>query len=1050
MKTIRTLAGLYILVAGMFFFPVDRALAVTANPAPIQYTQPDGSAITIQLKGDESIHWAETSDGYTILSDSKGFYEYATLDRTGRMTFSGIVARNPEARSAAERTWLEGTGKGLFFSRSQVEEMKRVLVRGGETDAPLMGGFPTTGTRKLLMILANFNNTTTTYPQTNFSNYMNQVNYNGTGSFRDFYLEVSYGQLTVNTTVTVWVTVPNTHDYYGPESKWGEFAYDAVVAAHNQASVNFAEFDNNLDGVVDGVAIIHQGQGQEETGNVTDIWSHSWELSSAGYSSSQTLFDGVQVDAYTTMPERNSTGMGTIGVMCHEFGHNLGAPDFYDTDYSTNGSYSGTGKWDVMANGSWNGNSGTKPAHPNAWIKAYFGWTSPTVLTSTQTRLLRNAQAYSDVVRYNTTTSNEYFLCENRQQTGFDVGIPGHGLIIYHVDGNYISLHSNANNINASSHQGLYPVCANASGNPPTVYGSINGTGCPFPGSGSKTTFTDATTPHAHSWAGANTGYPLTNITENTSTKEITFCFLGCGLPDNPTGFSAMASGSNQINLGWNLNSSSNPVMVAYSSTGIFGTPVTGSSYTAGNSISGGGTVLYNGASTSFVHSGLTGNTTYYYKAWSVASGTNYSSGVTANAATPCSITYPVSVTITVSANPACTGSTVTFTATPVNGGTNPAYQWMINGSAAPGSTNATFVYIPSNGDAITCTLVSSLACTTGNPAISNTINMSVNPPLRPGSISSSQTFCAGQSPSLLTGTSPLNGTSPVYQWQSSLDNNSFTNISGATSLNYQPGTLTTTTYYRQMQNASGTCAGPKSTNVLTLTVNPLAPVSVSISVSANPVCAGTTVICTASVTNGGSAPEYQWKINGDEANNGINDHFYFEPADGDVLTCEVVSTAACAVGNPAISNAVVFSILPELVTGTIGSNQVLCEGATPGVLTGTPPLNGNSPEYQWQSSLDNNTFANISGATLLNFQPGNLNATTYFRQMQNATGTCGGPLPTNTVTLLVNSQTPVSVTIAASANPVCAGTSVNFTATVMNGGTMPQYQWKVNGANAA
>jgi len=266
MKTIRTLAGLYILVAGMFFFPVDRALAVTANPAPIQYTQPDGSAITIQLKGDESIHWAETSDGYTILSDSKGFYEYATLDRTGRMTFSGIVARNPEARSAAERTWLEGTGKGLFFSRSQVEEMKRVLVRGGETDAPLMGGFPTTGTRKLLMILANFNNTTTTYPQTNFSNYMNQVNYNGTGSFRDFYLEVSYGQLTVNTTVTVWVTVPNTHDYYGPESKWGEFAYDAVVAAHNQASVNFAEFDNNLDGVVDGVAIIHQGQGQEDEG----------------------------------------------------------------------------------------------------------------------------------------------------------------------------------------------------------------------------------------------------------------------------------------------------------------------------------------------------------------------------------------------------------------------------------------------------------------------------------------------------------------------------------------------------------------------------------------------------------------------------------------------------------------------------------------------------------------------------------------------------------------------------------------------------------------
>ena len=85
-------------------------------------------------------------------------------------------------------------------------------------------------------------------------------------------------------------------------------------------------------------------------------------------------------------------------------------------------------------------------------------------------------------------------------------------MIIYHVDGNYIS---SASGINAGSHQGLYPVCANATGNPTTTYGTINSGGCTFPGTGSKTSFTDATTPNSMSWALANTAKPITGITEN-------------------------------------------------------------------------------------------------------------------------------------------------------------------------------------------------------------------------------------------------------------------------------------------------------------------------------------------------------------------------------------------------------------------------------------------------------------------------------------------------------------------------------------------------------
>ncbi len=623
----------------IFILTVEKGFAVTANPHPVIRTQPDGTTITILLHGDEYIHWTTTSDGYTIMTNVSGVFEYAMLQADGKLVFSGIKAHNIEKRNADELAFLQKIKPGLFFSEAQMDEMKQLLKGTKSPDAPLMGGFPTTGERNLLMILANFSNTTTTFSQNDFSNYMNQVNYNGTGSFKDFFIEVSYGLLSVTTSVTVWVTVPHVHDYYGPGNKWGEFAYDAVVAANNQTSVNFADYDNNTDGVVDGVAIIHQGRGQEESGNTNDIWSHSWSLSAAGYSEGQRTFDEILVDAYTTMPEKNGGSMGTIGVMCHEFGHNLGAPDFYDTDYETGGQYNGTGNWDLMAGGSWNGNSGTKPAHPNAWIKNYFTWTDPPVLSSQGTVTLRNSAVYADAIRYNTTTDNEYFLCENRQQTGFDAGIPGHGLIVYHVDGDFIEAHHYSNDINASAHQGMFPVAANSptsNGINPAGSSTINTGGCPFPGISEKTSYTDLTFPDSKSWAGDNTGKPLINIVENAASQEIDLCFMVCASPEDPVNFSANTINFTQIDLNWANNPAVDPVMVVFNTIPSFGIPVNGTVYLAGASINGGGTVIYNGTNMAFSHMGLQPSTHYYYKAYSVMTGNNYSSGVITDATTQC------------------------------------------------------------------------------------------------------------------------------------------------------------------------------------------------------------------------------------------------------------------------------------------------------------------------------------------------------------------------------------------------------------------------------
>ncbi|HPT02785.1 MAG TPA: M6 family metalloprotease domain-containing protein [Bacteroidales bacterium] len=664
------------LVAGLM---INHALAVTAYPKQINYNQPDGTSLTVQMRGDEWIHWAETTDGYTVLSGQNNGYEYAIKDADGNLKLSGILAHNPGQRSQSELALTRHVEKNAFFSNNQLKEMKAFYKGSGNSRAVMSGGFPTTGTRKLLVILANFSNTSTTFPQTNFDNYMNQANYNGTGSFKDYFLEVSYGQLTVMSTVTTWVTLSNTHDYYGPESKWGQFAYDAVVAANNQAAVDFSQYDNNGDGYVDGIAIFHQGEGQEYSGSTNDIWSHSWSLSSAGYSSSQRTFDGVLVDDYTTMPETMGGAMGTIGVMCHEFGHNLGAPDFYDTDYSTSGQYDGTGEWDLQASGSWNGNNGTKPAAPNPYTKAYvYNWVTPTVISTAQNVTLNDATTSTDVVRYNTTTTNEYFLCENRQQTGFNTGIPGHGMLIYHVDGSYITSHSSANDINCTSHQGMYPMSAVATtstGIHTTANNKIDVSGCPWPGTSSKTTFTDATTPWSKSWAGNATSKPITNIVENTSTGTITFSFMGGSVtPAAPTATTVAAGNISTttatLNATVNANNASTTVTFEYGTTTSYGSTISGTP----------GTVT--GATATAVTAALTGltaNTTYNFRVVAVNSvGTTYGSNMTfTTTANPTSLTLPVTENFTASSMP--TGWTTQ------NTGTSITERWSISNTANAG-----------------------------------------------------------------------------------------------------------------------------------------------------------------------------------------------------------------------------------------------------------------------------------------------------------------------------------------------------------------------------
>ena len=141
----------------------------------------------------------------------------------------------------------------------------------------------------------------------------------------------------------------------------------------------------------------------------------------------------------------------------------------------------------------------------------------------------------------------------------------------------------------------------------------------------------------------------------------------------------------------------------------------------------------------------------------------------------------PVSVTIAPSVNPVCATFSVTYTATPVNGGSNPLYQWKVNNSAVSGATNATYTYVPVNNNAITCVLTSNATCAINTPATSNTVTMTVIPLVPVSVIITASVYAVMPGTSVTFSSTVVNGgTSPAYQWKVN-----GTAVSGATNSTY-------------------------------------------------------------------------------------------------------------------------------------------------------------------------------------------------------------------------------------------------------------------------
>ena len=413
------------------------AFGVPANMKVCTFTQPDGTTFQAALCGDEFFSYHQTPEGRIIQQDKatgEWFYAEPKADGSLRKTAIRVGSDVSTSQLNREKTqWLNA-------AKSKVD--RNILkVRG---DFGRVNRVPAKGSIKGVLLMANFSDTLTQYSQSNFNNLMNENGYDydgALGSVKDYYLEASYGQLSMQTDVYGWFKLSQSRAYYGRngaddyDENPEQMVIDAIKAA--DATVNFADYDSDGDGWVDVFGVVHQGQGEEQTGASSDcIFSHRGSLGSP------MTVDGVSIRDYYTVPERYYQSLTTIGVFCHEIGHVFRLVDLYDYDDSS----VGLGDWSIMAYGSWLGpdRNGAKPCHFDPWSKYMLKWIDPDVIYAPQNNnslpafdthpnvLLIPVDSYQD---------GEYFLVANRYAratasaaTGFEEYLPGSGAMILHVD----------------------------------------------------------------------------------------------------------------------------------------------------------------------------------------------------------------------------------------------------------------------------------------------------------------------------------------------------------------------------------------------------------------------------------------------------------------------------------------------------------------------------------------------------------------------------------------------------------------------------------------
>jgi hypothetical protein len=272
--------------------------------------------------------------------------------------------------------------------------------------------------------------------------------------------------------------------------------------------------------------------------------------------------------------------------------------------------------------------------------------------------------------------------------------------------------------------------------------------------------------------------------------------------------------------------------------------------------------------------------------------------------------------------NTFCSGTSVTFTAAPINGGSTPSYQWQVNGSNS-GTNSSTFTTSAlTDGQTVSVIMTANNTCQSVNSATSSGISNAVNPNLVPSVVivsnDANNSFCTGTNV-IFTATPTNGGSTPSYQWQVNGAN------VGTNSSTYSTSALTNGQNVRVIMTANNTCQTTSTATSAAITNAVVAYVTPSVSISSsdadNSFCLGTSVTFTANPTNGGTLPSYQWRLDG--VNIGTNSTTYTNSSltNGSVVSVVLTANNECQTINTASSAGITNTVISNPTAVQIGSS---------------------------------------------------------------------------------------------------------------------------------
>ena len=498
-----------------------QALANPAHRGFVQMPQPDGTLVTIGLVGDEYYHFNITADGYTVMLNEAGAYVYAQRDGMNLVP-TKVLAHDEGHRTATEKSLLAATPKRLVDEI----EVGKANVRRVRRNVDL-SNFDFANFRGLVILIdytdkkfaaedpqAFYTEMFSTEGLTGWHDPYTDRDVNCPGSVRDYFNNQSNG-----------VFNP-PFDVYGPytSTKKANQCYsgsrtifkEALKKANND--VDFTKYDNNGDGKVDMVFFLVAGFSAAANGASSGyLWPHA-----STFRYDYLNYDGKFMDRYASSTELygwesapSTIVVEGIGTVCHEFSHVLGLPDFYDTDYEEGGGQShDPGEWDVMAGGS-DFNYGRTPVGYTLFERYALGWAHPKTITKTGNYSIEHVLTSRDGYILRSPVAKEFFIIENRQKSGWDAYLPGHGMIVTRVDSTDAGVWTN-NQVNCNPAHNYFEMLR--AGN--TTTGDMGSD--PFPGTSGNPMITNETAPSLKTWGGHANDFNIVGISEKEGIVNFT------------------------------------------------------------------------------------------------------------------------------------------------------------------------------------------------------------------------------------------------------------------------------------------------------------------------------------------------------------------------------------------------------------------------------------------------------------------------------------------------------------------------------------------------